>query len=166
MYKNQTLEIGKIHVVLVLVIALLAMLGGMYAYQSAQKDFTTVQGNAYRWQDFKGQWVVVNYFAEWCAPCLREIPELNAFADTAPANVTLLGASYDPLDLAQLQTVIRNHNIGFDVILSTPDTVMPMQKPPYLPSTYVISPSGEVVAHLMGEQTQAELLEKLHALGL
>jgi len=56
-------------------------------------ELPTAEGDVLEWQSMRGQWVVVNYWAEWCKPCLEEIPELNALDEQSA--VTVLGVNFD-----------------------------------------------------------------------
>lgn len=116
-------------------------------------DFYTDTAGQYHWEQLQGQYVVVNYFAEWCAPCLRELPELNEFHEHYGEQVRLFGVSFDGLDneaLAQLRT---EYNIQFPLIQSEPVPYLPFPQPNALPATYIILPSGEITGPLFGEQT-------------
>ena len=65
--------------IVILLAALLALFLGLWAQQTFKVDFILIDGSKHRWSNSQGKWKVVNYFAEWCAPCLREMPELNHF---------------------------------------------------------------------------------------
>jgi len=54
----------------------------------------------------KGRWVLINYWAEWCKPCLEEIPELNTFAEAHSEQVSVLGVNYDGVEGEALAQVI------------------------------------------------------------
>jgi thiol-disulfide isomerase/thioredoxin len=60
--------------VVIILAASFAMLLGLWAQQGLKFDFTTLDGQEHRWSHSQGNWKVVNYFAEWCVPCLREMP--------------------------------------------------------------------------------------------
>ena len=115
-------------------------------------DFHTDSAGAMRWHDLQGRYVLVNYFAEWCAPCLKELPELNAFHQQHADQVTLLGISFDPLDNQQLQQLRERYQIEFPLIQLQPAPNLPFAMPKMLPATYVISPDGKVSGPLLGEQ--------------
>lgn len=143
----------------------MAMGLGVWAFHVNQHDFKTLDGQSHSWSDYKGQWVVVNYFAEWCAPCLKEIPELNAFADYASSanNVSLFAISYDSLSPEALQKLKDQYNMEFALIDSRePQMLNPMPK--NLPATFIISPAGEVKKRLLGEQTNESLQQIIAAL--
>lgn len=144
--------------ILIGIAALLALSAGVYTFQNAQYDFQTLQGDKVRWQSLEGQWVVVNYFAEWCAPCLKEIPELNEFAKYADKQdmVAFFAASYDLLSEEALFKLQQKYAMEFPLI-KTQNPVMPNERPKSLPATFIISPQGKVVKQLLGEQTNLKL---------
>lgn len=124
-------------------------------------DFHTNQGEQYRWQELEGDYVIVNYFAEWCAPCLRELPELNEFYLEHGASAKLFGVSFDGLSNTQLAELRDQYEIEFPLILNQPPANLPFPAPGMLPATYVVTPSGEVKGPLLGEQTEASLLRAI-----
>lgn len=143
---------------LVVVAAVFAAVLGIVTHNLSRFDFQTIEGEKLEWNDMQGQWVVLNYFAEWCAPCLREVPELNEFYHLAKAaNIRLLAASYDALSYEELSQLTEKYTMEFDVIRTDPQPKMPVNKPQQLPATFLISPEGKVVKKLLGEQTSDSL---------
>lgn len=140
--------------------AVLAAGMGIAANFFLSSDFKTLNDESHKWRDYRGQWVVVNYFAEWCAPCLKEVPELNEFdAMIQDKRVKLFAVSYDALSTSELQVIKDKYDMKFSVISSEPTPKMLTPLPKQLPATYIISPEGEVLKRLMGEQTSEGLLE-------
>ncbi|WP_417437897.1 TlpA disulfide reductase family protein [Idiomarina sp.] len=119
---------------------------------SQEPDVVTDTDNEFRWSNLGEKTVVVNYFAEWCAPCLRELPELNEFNQHKAKNVELVGVSFDPMSNAELAELKQRHGIEFQLALMEPAPKFPFQRPQMLPATYVIKPDGSVKGPLMGEQ--------------
>lgn len=107
------------------------------------------------WSDLRGQWVLVNYWAEWCKPCLKEIPELNALSQNAA--ITVLGVNFDGISDAELSQLGERMGIGFDLLNQDPGPQFGWQTPIALPATLVINPKGELQQVLFGEQTQASI---------
>lgn len=144
-------------------VALSALLIGVMTHQARQSDFDTLDGSRLNWANSQGNWTVVNYFAEWCAPCLREIPELNLFHQLNKQNIQIFAISYDPLSEPQLQALQKKYAIAFPIITTL--KVIPWLQPPNsLPTTYILNPQGVLVKQLKGEQSADELLHTIEAL--
>ncbi|MDM7860777.1 TlpA disulfide reductase family protein [Alteromonas sp. ASW11-36] len=148
------------------IVAILALLCGVFFHASQQFDFVTLDGKKYQWQDFGGELTVVNYFAEWCAPCLKEVPELNAFNQWAAQqeNVRLFAVSYDDLADEKLREIQQKYNMEFALLLPSQTKLIPIDKPAYLPATYVIMPDGTTSPPLLGEQTADKLIATIEQL--
>ena len=115
------------------------------------------RGQTLDWSDLRGQWVAVNYWAEWCAPCLKEIPELNRLdADT---DVTVLGVNFDGLQGDALGDLVGRMGIRFRTLTQDPANTLKWQTPLALPATFMINPEGQLVETRFGEQTRASLRE-------
>lgn len=106
--------------------------------------------------DYQGQWVVINYWAEWCKPCIKEIPELNAL-DRKYEQVAVLGVNFDAARGDELQAQISQLGIEFPVLLEDPSPALGTQKPQVLPTTLILDPDGKLVASLVGPQDLASL---------
>lgn len=156
-YKRIKQQRGSFRVVLMLLAGIVALAGGI-AFRAMQPlTVDTVQGQPFSWQS--EQWTVVNFFAEWCLPCLREIPELNQVYNEQQFRV--LGVSFDELDDEALSAVVTRQNIRFPVVVSNAMTDLPVSMPIVLPTTYIISPEGEVAVTLRGEITQEKLISAI-----
>lgn len=145
-------------------VTLLAIGAGIFTYQSQRSDFETVSGQGYQWSELQGQWTVINYFAPWCAPCLREMPELNAFSQNLPENTLLFAINYDKQTSTQITEMANKYTIEVPIIFASENTVLPMEKPPYLPATFIVGPEGKVVDTIMGEVSDQELRERIQQL--
>jgi thiol-disulfide isomerase/thioredoxin len=150
-------------ILLYFTLATCAFAGGLFSYHQLSYDFKTLDEKKYKHSDLKGSIVVINYFAEWCAPCLREIPELNEFYHQAPDNVKLFAVSFDKLSNDKLREIQIKYNIEFPLIAELA-TNFSFEKPQYLPATFIIKPNGELAGQLLGEQTITTLNDVISVL--
>ena len=111
--------------------------------------FEAVSGQSYSWKSKK--WTLVNYFAEWCKPCLEELPELNELAQLGDLRV--FGISYDSLSDQEIMDLKKRYQIQFPVLKTSSLEVLPISLPAVLPTTYILSPDGEIVDVLHGKVT-------------
>jgi thiol-disulfide isomerase/thioredoxin len=114
-------------------------------------------------ESLKGQWLVINYWAEWCAPCRKEIPELNALTERID-NVRVLGVNFDGLQGEALLRAADGMGIGFTVLANNPAEHFGLEPSGVLPATYLVDERGQVRARLLGEQTADGLVVRLRAL--
>ncbi len=114
------------------------------------------QGDGADWAQWQGQWLLVNYWAEWCAPCRKEIPELNRLHAEAD-DVTVLGVNFDGLQGDALAALATEMGIEFPVLVVDPRARWDQPLPTVLPTTLVIDPAGELREVLVGPQTYESL---------
>tara|TARA_B100000767_G_scaffold272328_1_gene299747 strand:+ start:19 stop:468 length:450 start_codon:yes stop_codon:yes gene_type:complete len=114
-------------------------------------------------ENLKGQWVMINYWADWCPPCLKEMPELVAFA-SANKDVQVFAFNFDQLDGEDLDYEINKFGVDITSILTHPRDIWGIESPATLPATYFINPEGEIVQSLFRPQTQETLEDILRSL--
>ena len=111
-----------------------------------------------RISDFQGQWLVINYWAKWCKPCIKEIPELNEF-DRKFDHASVLGVNYDGAMGEDLAQQIRDFSIEFPILVNDPAVELGTRRPKVLPTTLILNPRGELIATLVGPQSVLTLTQ-------
>lgn len=107
-----------------------------------------------------GNWIIINYWAIWCAPCREEIPELNNLARSS-SELDVYAINFDDVAGDALLEQAAELGIDFPLLARDPGPALGAARPTVLPTTLVVSPSGEVVTRLIGPQTKAALLQEL-----
>ncbi|MFP5465172.1 MAG: TlpA disulfide reductase family protein [Gammaproteobacteria bacterium] len=141
---------------LVLLAALLSPLA-----QAEPVDFSLpdMDGTQRSLSEFRGKWVVVNYWATWCPPCLEEIPDLVAFHERHHGtDAVVLGVNFEDIPPEQLRAFVEEYFISYPV-LRNGDVQPPHERLAVggLPTTYIISPEGIPVARQIGTITGADI---------
>lgn len=122
---------------------------------------TTLDGRPYDIAAQCGQWVVVNFWATWCGPCLQEIPDLTAFVKKR-SDVAVIGLDFEEIEKPELQAFLKQHTPGYPIALI--DTYHPpadFDTPRALPTSYLIGPDGTVVHKFLGPITIKELEQQI-----
>lgn len=110
--------------------------------------------------ELDGQWLLVNYWAEWCGPCRTEIPELNALAASS-SDLVVLGVNHDGLQGAELAAASSELGIDFRVLADDPAERLDLPRSAVLPVTYLVDHRGRVRHRMVGEQTAEGLREHI-----
>ena len=118
-----------------------------------------VDGNETNLSVYKGKWVIVNYWATWCPPCIEEMPELQTFHDDhAEQEAVVIGINIEMISKPQLQHFLDSFFISYPIYVVHPSQQSELGQVPGLPTTFIVSPDGEVVAKQVGPVTR-EMLE-------
>lgn len=141
----------KIRLLAALVVATLVLSG------CAEEQWLDHRGTSVTQAELDGRWVVVNYWAEWCAPCLHELPEFNQLAASNP-EVLVLGVNYDGISGEELLELSDRMDIQFSVMGQDFEEHLKLKRPQVLPTTYIFDPQGELQHSLPGPQTEESLL--------
>lgn len=121
-----------------------------------RNDIEVFNGSNTNINDLNGNWILINYWADWCAPCIKEIPELNDFAEENK-NIKVYTFNFDELEIDDLKPIAKKFNIKVPSLVSHPRDIWGIATPPAVPATYFINPNGEIEVSLFRPQTKDSL---------
>lgn len=117
----------------------------------------TLDNGTFDLQAKRGGWVVVNFWATWCKPCLKEIPDFTAF-DAARDDVSVIGLAYEEIEPDAMREFLKQHPAGYPIaLLDVYNPPADFATPRGLPMTYLIAPDGSVAERFLGPVTSQDL---------
>lgn len=125
-------------------------------------SFKDMDGKTHEFTDYKGKWVVVNYWAIFCPPCRVEIPDLIRFLDDNKSKVSILGMDAGMDEIDRLKEFAEDQKINYPIIPTQNSTMNAFGEVAGLPSTYIISPDGELVDTHIGLLSYEQLDEYIN----
>ncbi|MCZ2096973.1 MAG: TlpA family protein disulfide reductase [Anaerolineae bacterium] len=115
-------------------------------------DFTleTLNGGTFSLASMRGRWVILNFWATWCAPCTDEMPALQTIASERAGQLALFGINMRE-SADDIRTYMTRYRVSFPMLLN-PDEAMSANYRLELgiPQTVIITPEGEIVWHKFG----------------
>jgi peroxiredoxin len=140
------------------------MLSAQQAVAAVDFALPDIYGVKHSLSDYRGKWVVVNYWATWCPPCLEEIPELDAFhLKHKHKDAVVLGVNREDIDPASLREFVDDHFISYPILTTDPEQSLPLGPNLGLPTTYLISPQGEIAASHLGAVSAAQIEKYIYS---
>ena len=121
---------------------------------------TDIKGNVFTEKNTQGKYLVVNFWATWCTPCLKEIPAFVEFYNEKSDYVEILGLDFEPVNLPVINAFIDRFSVNYPIVLYT-DTndsqYSNFGEIVGMPTTLIYSPEGELLQTFMGEITIEDL---------
>lgn len=126
---------------------------------------TAVDGTLYDLAAHRGRWVVVNFWATWCGPCLKEMPELAAL-HTMREQVEVVGLAYEDITVEDMRAFLHEHPVSYPIVILDPmSPPADFATPRGLPTTYLLAPDGKVARHFLGPVTAYDIETAIEAGG-
>ncbi len=131
----------------------LLLIGFCSAAFAADFSFKDLQGKEHRLSDYKGKWVLVNFWATWCPPCLHEIPELISLHN-AHKDIQVIGLAMDSGTAKVVAAFAKKQGMIYTVALSDRKLQAQIGEIEGLPTSFLYNPQGEQVSYKVGEVTR------------
>jgi len=129
-----------------------------YGYEKVTDfSFYDLHGKKHSFSETKGKWVLVNYWASYCPPCLAEIPDIDRFYLDNKDKFTVLGFDAGGSDVPSIIAFKKKYEVHYPLIPMQESTMLAFGILMGIPTSYVISPQGEIVEKYVGITTYGDL---------
>jgi len=119
-------------------------------------QFQDTDGKTHMLADYKGKWVIVNFWATWCPPCLKEIPDLIALYEER-SDVMVIGVAMEFSDPNSVMDYVEAMSISYPTVLGNRRIASQLDDISMLPSTYFFDPNGNPAARQQGLVTRQSI---------
>jgi peroxiredoxin len=134
--------------------------------QLADFTLTDLQGKSWTLKDLRGKVVLVNFWATWCPPCRKEMPDLEALYDRFKSQGFVILAISEDEETAKVGPYIAEHKVTYPIMLDPGSKVNNMFQVDGIPKSFVYNREGKLVAQSIDMRTQSQFLEMLSQAGL
>jgi thiol-disulfide isomerase/thioredoxin len=121
---------------------------------------TTIDGRRLATKELVGKVVLVNFWATWCAPCVQEMPALEAVAKAHADDLVILGVAVDGTD-ESLRAVAAERGVSYPIVRTSALVERALGRPQYLPTSFIYGKDGHLRSQWSKGVTEAELEAKL-----
>ncbi len=144
-------------ILLLLLIPLLLCAQG-FAFAGNSFALKDMAGKKHTLAEYKGKWVIVNYWATWCPPCLEEVPDLVALYDSRKnKDLVILGVAFDYQSAQEVTDYVNDMLISYPIVLGDEEVQKQIGFADVLPTSYIFNPRGELIKTKHGLVTKQYL---------
>ncbi|MCP4387160.1 MAG: TlpA family protein disulfide reductase [Gammaproteobacteria bacterium] len=142
-----------------IVILLFMVSTALTAGDSADYELRDMDGKIHRVSDYRGKWLVINFWATWCPPCLAEMPELERFYQENNSRAQVWGVTFEDGDKAQILKFIEKLGVTYPILGFGQDPLTGFGDVTVLPTTFVIDRDGLFFHRFEGPITAQDIVD-------
>lgn len=127
------------------------------AAANADYQLRDMDGKLYRVSDYRGKWLIINFWATWCAPCIKEIPELERFYQENKSSAQVWGVTFEDTDKTKILEYINRLGVTYPILGYGQDPLTGFGTVKVLPTTFVIDTNGLFFHRFEGPITSQDI---------
>ncbi|MCP4877569.1 MAG: TlpA family protein disulfide reductase [Gammaproteobacteria bacterium] len=145
----------------IILIALIVVVIPFASKASENPDYQLqdLHGNLHRVSDNRGKWLIINFWATWCAPCIKEMPELESFYQNNKAIAHIWGVTFEDTDKAKILEYVKRLGVSYPILGYGQDPLTGFGNVTVLPTTFVIDPNGLFFHRFEGPITAQDITQ-------
>ncbi|PLT29339.1 redoxin domain-containing protein [Peribacillus deserti] len=121
---------------------------------------TTIDGKSVKLSDYRGKKIMLNFWATWCPPCKKEIPEMEEYSKQMGKDQIILAVNMDPQ--ADVKGFAAKMGMTFPILLDTDNEVNTTYKIISIPTTYFIDSKGIISSKILGAMTKKDMADNMN----
>lgn len=126
--------------------------------RTVELSLKDIDGNLHTLAEYRGKWVVVNFWATTCPPCIKEMPELSDFHDRhKDHDAVVLGVNFEDIRTSWMRAFLDSVDVTYPILPWGTSPATPFGLIIALPTTFIVSPSGTSVARYTGQITAVDI---------
>jgi thiol-disulfide isomerase/thioredoxin len=113
---------------------------------SANFVLKDTDGTKHELSSYKGKWVLINYWATWCPPCLEEVPDLvNLYDKRKHKDLMVIGVVFDYKDTKEVAAYVDDMLMSYPIVLGDSAVTAQIGSAVVLPTSFIYNPQGKLV---------------------
>jgi thiol-disulfide isomerase/thioredoxin len=135
------------------------------ANMASDFDLVDINGEHVKLSDYRGEVVILDFWATWCPPCKKALPHLQEISSEYPeSGVKVIGVSVDRDGWEKVIPFMRDNGYDFTVVLGGADIVKAYGGINSIPTTFIIGPDGAIGDKFVGYKSKSEYLSSAEKL--
>lgn len=147
------------HLLAILLLSLSLPIAG--ASDSIDYQLTDLDGRVHKISDYRGKWLVINFWATWCAPCIREMPELERFYQQHKTTAVVWGVTFEDSDRDRILEFVERLGVSYPILGLGQDPLTGYGEVRVLPTTFLINPEGLFQHRFEGPISAQDIIEEI-----
>ncbi len=134
----------------------------LFALNTAAADFTLkdISGHVHNLTDYRGKWVLVNFWSTWCTPCLEELPQLEALHNAHKGtDLIVIGVAMEYTSPQVVLDFLKTHPLSYPIVLGDKTMAKKIGTVQALPTSYLFDQTGKLASFQTGTVTRASVEE-------
>ena len=131
----------------------------LQAGEPADYTLRDMNGVLHRASDYRGKWLIINFWASWCAPCITEMPELESFYRENKTSAQVWGVTFEDADREKILEFVDRLDLSYPILGYAQDPHTEYGSVTVLPTTFVIDPQGLFFHRFEGPVTASDIVD-------